>query len=177
MTGQCKYCRKHGVQVSQIDRHPDNTIIRNKQGESQGICEECELKIPSTKKELLEALSYLNESVHMNIIMRELLNILPEEGEFNHKAIYEEITRSQIRNSLKKHKYYMGRSNFDNLKHRIGYVVVAASRMKPENTPLERKQAAKSVFLRGLIDYEINHGMLGDCRDLEKEYGKWYNKV
>jgi hypothetical protein len=174
MTGQCKYCRKRNVQISQFDRFPDNVFIRNKYGDAQGICYDCELLIPSSKKELLEALSYLKEDVHMYIVMRELLNILPDEGVFNHKAIYEETTPSQIKISFEKNIYHTEKTNFDSLKSLLGGIVVAAARMGQENTPKERKQAARSIFLRGLIRYGMASG---NQEKLKKEYGKWFNKI
>jgi hypothetical protein len=49
--------------------------------------------------------------------------------------------------------------------------------MKKENTPIERKRAAKSVYLRGLIKWELGKGMMADREGLKKEYGKWYDEV
>ena len=172
--GYCKYCRKHRVQVSQIDRHPDNTIIWNQQGESQGICYNCELLIPSTKDELLEALGYLKDSVHMDMVIRELLNILPNVGKYNLDAIYQEIKKAQIRIAFEKYEYAVITNNFNNLKHRIGYIVVAAARMRQENTPVGRKQAAKSVFFPS----NQLHAMSYEERESAKtEYGKWFDKA
>lgn len=192
MTGYCKYCRKHGVEVSQYDRHPDNTLIWNKQGEAQGICYDCELLIPSSKAELLEAHGYLKDTMHMYIATREMLNILPDEGTFNLDGIYKEVTTESIRKFLDHEGYGVEPSDismskdewasrisrlFNNMKEHVGYVVVAAGRMKQENTPKGRRQAAKSIFLRGMIDHEQHCWMSGDIRKLEREYGKWYWNV
>jgi hypothetical protein len=192
VTGQCKYCRKRNVQISQFDRFPDNVLIRNKYGDAQGVCYDCELMIPSTKKELLEAHTYLKESVHMYIATRELLSLLPDKEEFNLKTIYKTVGANQG-TALSKEGYVTGHPTpnqqftisrigedewekriYGNLKEHVGFVVVAAARMGQENTPKERKQAARSIFLRGLIRYGMASG---NQEKLKKEYGKWFNKI
>jgi hypothetical protein len=175
-TGNCKYCRKHSTDISQYDRYPDNTLIRNKKWEAIGICLDCELQIPSTKKELLEAATILKESMHMSIVVRELLQILPDEGAFNLKDVYT-VIKDKTAEVLKKHNYPISDNNYESLEDRVGYIIVAAARMKQEDTPKGRKQAAKSIFLRGQIDMIQSRLMSGDLSRLEKEFGKWYNNV
>lgn len=171
-TGYCKYCRKHGVHVTQFDRYPDRTIIRNEMFESQGICYDCELQIKSTKAELLEALMCIgNESIHMYIVIREILNLLDDTSEYNYKSIFKKINQSRSLDILSEKEYRADNNTYVLLKERMGAIVVAASRMKQESTPVERKQAARSIFI--LSDQFIGT----DRKRLEKEYGKWLDKI
>jgi ribosomal protein L34E len=173
--GYCKFCRKHKVRVTQFDRHPDRTIIWNKQGESQGICYDCELQIKSTKAELLEALDLIGyDSIHMYIVIRELLPLLDDVSEYNQKDIFHEVNKRRSLGVLSGTGYRADNNTYASLKEHVGAIVVAASRMKQESTPIERKQAVHSIFrkrVQCMEDYSDYQ------KRLEREYGKWLDKI
>jgi hypothetical protein len=183
------------VTVTRFDRYPDNVLIRNEQGESQGICWDCELLDKSTKTELLEALKLLGQhSMHMHIATREVLGMLPDTGTYNLDDIFNEISTAQKDLALRKEGVSVFTGNvtpnaartiskiggdawvdrvYKNLESHVGAVVVAASRMKLGATPKERKQGARSIFLKS----ELEYGMSGNQDELRKEYGIWFNRV
>jgi hypothetical protein len=192
--GYCKFCRTHDVNVTRFDRYPDNALIRNERGESQGICWECELQDKSTKAELLEAMKYIGrDSMHMYIATREILSLLNDIDRYNVEDIFNEISTEQKNTSLKKEGVSIftdeiipnaaitiskiGRDVwvervYKNLEQHVGAIVVAASRMKLGSTLMERKQGARSLFLKADLKYDRK-----DQEELRKEYGVWFCRV
>jgi hypothetical protein len=156
--------------------------LGDKRTKEQGICWDCEMEIPSSREELLEAHRYLKDTMHMYVASGELISALPDEGSFNLEQIFREIGELRAKSFLKQYGYnpeaeYISRF-YNDLKEHVGYIVVAAARMKQENTPRWRKIAAKSIYLRGDIRRaQRGMGSKPSLADLEKENGKWYWKV
>jgi hypothetical protein len=164
MTGYCKYCRRHGVEVHRLERYPKGRIlIRTEEGEAIGMCETCEASIPVSRDELLQAVSLWGKnSVHEVIGIAEYLNSLDDYEEYDAEKL---IAYAPLAYQLDEDR----RASLE------GLVIAAARVRESDGSPRDKKRAAQSVFIP---TYErLMHMHMGQRtpQDLLKEFGeKWY---
>jgi hypothetical protein len=166
--GYCKYCRNHGVEVHRLERIMGENypvLVWTNQGESIGMCEDCESSIPVTRDELLQAaVLWGKQSVHEMIGIEEYLSSLED------NKLY---TAIELIN-LAPLAYQMSEDRCGSLRG----LVMAASRVREsDGSPRDMKRAARSVFVPFFERGFMGTGMgKKSYSELEKEFGeKWVN--